>query len=551
LGFIKDRPSASTDVVRPVPGGPRPALRLGVAKLRAPSALVVLPDFDGLLRSTPCRFVAPCFRPWGSQRFRFAPDARARRLGAACSASPVALHPSKRSPSQQVGVRHRAPRPSRRCSRSATSSPSVLPRPGSAPLAGHSTSGLCSAEKSVAPRRRCHRRSARCFLGLRPTRVLDAGIPRRGSEESRVARPGRSEDRSGTCHGIRRRSRAARGLLVSASGDGSGAIPPPREGLGGRRLPRRRSEELRADAAPAASDLSAGPKVGGRAALGAVLPKELVSAGWGPRSALRRGRLLGPEGGGSSLPKGGWACLGVPPGPPLWRRWCRRGLFRRPRRVGGSARLGAVGWGLRRVPRPPARGAGSDLSSASFFICLRRASDSWDSRGRRPKLVVSRDPARVSPGAEAPVRRRRSGGGCGARGAGPAWCVAWLVPKHQNLGPKPGAAVPCGTRRSLGDAALTPPLLVGGLWFLPRHEPRAASAAWGQPLPAWAEARAGGGPMKIEPLSCHVKDRFRRKVLSVKNRTSLEISTPSLRFSRVALKIGFSCLAPLNSLEEI
>jgi hypothetical protein len=300
------------------------------------------------------------------------------------------------------------------------------------------------------------------------------------------------------------------GCSFPLPGIGPGAIPPPREGLGGRRLPRRRSEELRADAAPAASDLSAGPKVGGRAALGAVLPKELVSAGWGPRSALRRGRLLGPEGGGSSLPKGGWACLGVPPGPPLWRRWCRRGLFRRPRRVGGSARLGAVGWGLRRVPRPPARGAGSDLSSASFFICLRRASDSWDSRGRRPKLVVSRDPARVSPGAEAPVRRRRSGGGCGARGAGPAWCVAWLVPKHQNLGPKPGAAVPCGTRRSLGDAALTPPLLVGGLWFLPRHEPRAASAAWGQPLPAWAEARAGGGPMKIEPLSCHVKDRFRR-----------------------------------------
>jgi hypothetical protein len=73
LGFIKDRPSASTDVVRPLPNEPRPVLRPEVAKLRTRSALAVLPDYGGLLRSTPCRFVAPCIRPWGSPSFRSAP----------------------------------------------------------------------------------------------------------------------------------------------------------------------------------------------------------------------------------------------------------------------------------------------------------------------------------------------------------------------------------------------------------------------------------------------------------------------------------------------
>jgi hypothetical protein len=44
--------------------------RPGVATLRTRSALAVLPGFDGLLRLTPCRFVAPCCRSWGSPRFR-------------------------------------------------------------------------------------------------------------------------------------------------------------------------------------------------------------------------------------------------------------------------------------------------------------------------------------------------------------------------------------------------------------------------------------------------------------------------------------------------
>ena len=97
LGFIKDRPSASTDVVRSLPGGPRPALWSVVATLRTRSALAVLPDFGGLLRSTPCRFVAPCIRPWGSPSFRSAPalpEGTGWGLAFPCGASPFEVFPS-------------------------------------------------------------------------------------------------------------------------------------------------------------------------------------------------------------------------------------------------------------------------------------------------------------------------------------------------------------------------------------------------------------------------------------------------------------------------
>jgi hypothetical protein len=65
MGF-KDRPSADINAVRPLPGRPRPSLRLGSANFRARSVLVVPPDSDGFLRSAPCRSIAPCNRPWGS-----------------------------------------------------------------------------------------------------------------------------------------------------------------------------------------------------------------------------------------------------------------------------------------------------------------------------------------------------------------------------------------------------------------------------------------------------------------------------------------------------
>jgi hypothetical protein len=42
----------------------------GSARPPAPSALVVPPDFDGLLRASPCGLVASRSRPWGSSRFQ-------------------------------------------------------------------------------------------------------------------------------------------------------------------------------------------------------------------------------------------------------------------------------------------------------------------------------------------------------------------------------------------------------------------------------------------------------------------------------------------------
>jgi hypothetical protein len=88
LGVVNDRPSVDINVLRPLPASPwlvRAArlhlpcgvlsagsgfhLRPGVATLRTRSVRVVPPDFDGLLRWTSCRFVAPCSRPWGSPRF--------------------------------------------------------------------------------------------------------------------------------------------------------------------------------------------------------------------------------------------------------------------------------------------------------------------------------------------------------------------------------------------------------------------------------------------------------------------------------------------------
>jgi hypothetical protein len=66
------------------------------------------------------------------------------------SPSPVALYPSEFSPPRQAGARHRTPVPSRRCSEPLAVGPPVLPRLAPRPSARHSTSGHCSAAKSVA-----------------------------------------------------------------------------------------------------------------------------------------------------------------------------------------------------------------------------------------------------------------------------------------------------------------------------------------------------------------------------------------------------------------
>lgn len=74
LWFSKERPSTDISNLRPVPvfiSRERFNLRCCAAKRNTPSALVVPPDSDGLLRMLPCRFVAPCYRPWGSSSFQF------------------------------------------------------------------------------------------------------------------------------------------------------------------------------------------------------------------------------------------------------------------------------------------------------------------------------------------------------------------------------------------------------------------------------------------------------------------------------------------------
>lgn len=73
LWFSKERPSTDINNLRPVPvstSRKRGDLRRCAAKRNTPSVLVVPPDYDGLLRMLPYRFIAPCYRPWGSSCFQ-------------------------------------------------------------------------------------------------------------------------------------------------------------------------------------------------------------------------------------------------------------------------------------------------------------------------------------------------------------------------------------------------------------------------------------------------------------------------------------------------
>jgi hypothetical protein len=101
LGF-KERPSADIDAARPLPGQPRPSLRPGGTNLQARSVLAVPPDSDGLLRSAPCRSIAPCYRPWGSPCFSRGRCAVARRLRRCGCSIPDGADPSKLFPPWQL-----------------------------------------------------------------------------------------------------------------------------------------------------------------------------------------------------------------------------------------------------------------------------------------------------------------------------------------------------------------------------------------------------------------------------------------------------------------
>jgi hypothetical protein len=186
LGFI-DRPFVDTTVLRRLPPGPSPRLRIGTTTSRSCSAPAVPPGFSGLLRSeqirrsarsTVCGFVAPRSRPWGSPRFGL-PD----------SASQPSLRPEGRGPEgpsrnrplwrgpfeafpSSAAVDHAvtAPRPFGRGRVHRLAFPLAV---GAAPASVSprraallSTSGLCSTEESVAFVGRCRPATARCSLGL-------------------------------------------------------------------------------------------------------------------------------------------------------------------------------------------------------------------------------------------------------------------------------------------------------------------------------------------------------------------------------------------------
>jgi len=87
LGLSKDRPSVDMSFSRPLPDcaptlrsltasvdprkrRSRAILRPEAAMPPTRSTLAISRGFGGLLRLEPCRFVAPCSRPWGSPGFR-------------------------------------------------------------------------------------------------------------------------------------------------------------------------------------------------------------------------------------------------------------------------------------------------------------------------------------------------------------------------------------------------------------------------------------------------------------------------------------------------
>jgi len=156
--FSKERPSTDINNLRPVPistSRKRGNLRRCAAKRNTPSVLVVLPDFDGLLRMLPCRFIAPCYRSWGSSCFQcglpFTVFPRQAVLRAFPRLAPHTLRSFSLRSSRTVSPQSF---PSRRCS--------FLLFPAARP----STSRSCSTSESVAARRCCHRFAARYFLGL-------------------------------------------------------------------------------------------------------------------------------------------------------------------------------------------------------------------------------------------------------------------------------------------------------------------------------------------------------------------------------------------------
>ena len=168
MGLSKDPPLRQHTVARPLPARPKPHLRSVPAKVPTRSVPVVPPDFDGLLRATACRFVAPYSQPWGPPRFL--PHVSLRDLSIPepfAQPSPWrSSYPPKRSPlCQPYRVSTALAFSSSRllCSLSTT----VLPRCSPGPPAPTRPQGFTPAKSPLSAARCCHLAAARCSLGLR------------------------------------------------------------------------------------------------------------------------------------------------------------------------------------------------------------------------------------------------------------------------------------------------------------------------------------------------------------------------------------------------
>ena len=133
LGFSKDAPPSryesrvhSRTVSRPSARGCHP---------RARSVLAVPPGFDGFLRASRCRSVAPCTRSWGSARFELH---RRGRLSTSLTISAL--------PGTAPHTLQSFPLTDRR-----TASPRPLPPHRSSALASAAISRLFSVDESVVP----------------------------------------------------------------------------------------------------------------------------------------------------------------------------------------------------------------------------------------------------------------------------------------------------------------------------------------------------------------------------------------------------------------
>lgn len=175
LGFSKDSPPSrygsrvhSRTVTRPSARGCQP---------RARSVLAVPPGFDGFLRASRCRSVAPCTRSWGSARFRLHRCARLSTPLTISALPETAPHTLQSFPLTDRRTASPRPLPSHRSSATTRVSPrsqglplsmSPLSRPALPPIWTRCSPGLRSPSRFSpnSPLSRPRHRQRRCPLDL-------------------------------------------------------------------------------------------------------------------------------------------------------------------------------------------------------------------------------------------------------------------------------------------------------------------------------------------------------------------------------------------------